>query len=195
MFAGSEVRFGSIQSILRCPCLRCPCLRCPCLRCPCHIRLAAPCGLESDLAPGLRIAPSLRRVRRKSSAPPPERRRGECGLLAPAPLARLCPCRWRSGHWVDRRGSVEAGRSADQPRTGGAGGGGGGGGVAATGCGGGGAGCEEHAATSTAGITAATSAAVRNSLRQAIFSTTSDIRSSTVEGLKHNTTTKMLGTQ
>src|SRR5262245_3855496 len=34
----------------------------------------------------------------------------------------------------------------------------------------------------------ATSAAVRNCLRRAIFSATSDIRSSTVEGLKYNTT-------
>src|SRR5205807_10265704 len=69
---------------------------------------------------------------------------------------------------------LEPYRAVGQPRT--AGTGGGGGGVYVCACAGGGAGCgEEHPATSTAGITTATSA------RRAIFSATSDIRSSIVD--------------
>jgi hypothetical protein len=53
------------------------------------------------------------------------------------------------------------------------------------GAGGGGC-CEEHPAISAAGITSATSAALRTFLRRAMFS--SDIRTSIVELLKDNTT-------
>ena len=77
---------------------------------------------------------------------------------------------------------LEPDRAAGQPRTAGTGGGGGGGVATVCACAGG-AGCgEEHPATSAAGITSATSA------RRAIFSATSDIRSSIVERLKDNTT-------
>ncbi len=84
--------------------------------------------------------------------------------------------------------TLEPCRATGQPRTAGTGGGGGGGWVATVcACAGGGC-CEEHPATSAAGITSATSAALRTFLRQAIFSATSDIRSSIVERLKDNTT-------
>src|SRR5258708_19885023 len=89
------------------------------------------------------------------------------------------PLRHEVGERASMRVCVPVG--GGQPRTAGTGGGGGGGWTASVCCGAGG-GDEEHPATSAAGITRATSA------RRAIFSATSDIRTSIVAPLQANTT-------